>query len=84
MTRLSAEFSAYIVMTRLSAHDHRGYTLNLVLDTPDKAVSPPRQRGIFVPHGLLHGEDAPVGNSGRPDFIQVSNILPTHPLETNS
>lgn len=69
---------------RLLAFLHRGYTLNQVLDTPSIADIPPRQRGVFVPHGLLHGEDAPVGNGGRPAYRQVSNILPTHPLETNS
>ena len=62
----------------------RAYDSMQVLDTPSKAAIPPRQRGFFVPHDLLHGEDAPTGNGGRPDFRQVSNILPANSLEMHS
>ena len=70
-------------MPRLSVRYHRGYTVQQVLVTPSIADRPPRQCGFFVPHGLLHGEDAPAGNGGRPAYRQVTNILPAHPLETN-
>lgn len=71
-------------MSALAVFSMWAYDSMQVLVTPDKAVSPPRQRGIFVPVVSLHGGDAPVGDSGRPDFIQVTNILPTHFLEMNS
>lgn len=71
-------------MSALAVFSGWAYALGQVLVTPDKAAIPPRQRGFFVPHAFLHGEDAPAGNSGRPDFIQVTNILPAHPLEMKS
>jgi hypothetical protein len=68
-------------MTSVAGWPPMAYTKHQVLVTPYKAASPPRQRGIFVPVVSLHGRDAPSGNGGRPDFIQVTNIPPSHPLE---
>ena len=71
-------------MNSVECGKSRAYDSMQVLVTPSKADIPPRQRGFFVPHAFLHGEDAPTGNGGRPDFRQVTNILPTNPLEMKS
>jgi len=70
-------------MNVVAGRKSRAYDSMRVLVTPSKADIPPRQRGFFVPHAFLHGEDAPTGNGGRPDFRQVTNILPANPLEVN-